>query len=178
MVESSSQNRCYAFAVTTYVYLAVEEAKENTGIESILRFMKAAPIPCRPRHGIGFRSKRCEDPEGFVTGAIHTAPGVLSEVDKRRRTKWSHELIAAIDAPSHARLRNGMIRDVYEVNIVSDDHLMMEVGGQPLRRWIADATYRGTAENSHYGWLWRVKEGDVDRVREELRESGLLIVNE
>ena len=67
------------------------------------------------------------------------------------------------------------LRDVYQINILSKEHLEKIVNNMTLQEWIVEAESRGILEQINDKlWFWRVNTDNIDKIRMELSEKGIL----
>lgn len=80
------------------------------------------------------------------------------------------------DLRGRKRHLQGLLRDLYPVNLISAPHLAKTVQGRPLAEWVAAAPGRGTLVPLAGGlWQWRLAPEEVAQVRPTLVAEGLLI---
>lgn len=122
-------------------------------------------------YGIGYTLPFHAGPEiyalGMATGPDDSQQGkILAD----RTCAWFRERIG------QNRHRQGYLRDVYPLNVVSQPHLEMPVHGMALGEWIRHAPQRGSLRPLAGGaWLWRIEDAQVASVQAELEAAGLLI---
>ncbi|AFK72472.1 hypothetical protein D3C76_746860 [compost metagenome] len=74
------------------------------------------------------------------------------------------------------RYKESLLRMVYPVNIISNKHLEVDVGGMLLKDWIGDGAGRGSLEAlTSSTWLWYVQVDQLEDVNKSLGEAGILI---
>lgn len=77
------------------------------------------------------------------------------------------------------RYRTTMIRDVYRIQAMSEDHLRGVIFGQTFQEWIQSKAERGFLQPLASGrFLWTIPGKDLLGVRAELAPSGILIAEE
>lgn len=74
------------------------------------------------------------------------------------------------------RYKNKMLRMVYPLNVINEEHLNLKIEGAKLQDWILSEERRGLLKQSlNRMWVWEVKEEDLEYVNAELGAAGLLI---
>jgi len=69
----------------------------------------------------------------------------------------------------------GLLRDVYPQNYLTEPQLMRQVQGKSLEHWISSDSSRGTLTKLDQRMqLWRVPDAQVQSVRGELKLAGLI----
>ncbi|HWL07899.1 MAG TPA: hypothetical protein VNQ76_05825 [Planctomicrobium sp.] len=70
---------------------------------------------------------------------------------------------------------NGIIRDVYPINYLSEFHLKTQIDEQTLHSWISSESSRGTLEAVNKRiFSWKVSPPKIPQVRERLWASGII----
>ena len=122
----------------------------------------------KPQYGYAYVSRVSDGPFGYGSGFIHTPDDTcLDEDQKEAITKWSNntELIS-----------EGKLRDLYQINILSNTQINSKMDGNSLGEWIKMDENRGTLTRfSDLLFLWTVSALNYNEIREELNRHGLLI---
>jgi hypothetical protein len=88
-------------------------------------------------------------------------------LEHRRKTgKWFKEL------QNQKRHLQGWFRDVYPVNLLSEQHVNANLGEGITLQTAKLGTLTPVTSNQ---WIWEVSEGEIDTARTTLRQAGLLI---
>lgn len=67
------------------------------------------------------------------------------------------------------------LREVYPIQIISSEHLSHRIQGETLKDWITSSPNHGLlTPHSENHWIWEVSAQDIQSVRNELNEYGLL----
>jgi hypothetical protein len=124
-------------------------------------------------YGIGYTRAFRDGPDlyalGMATNSEYSPEGMRAA---DRVGAWFRERIG------QNRHRQGYLRDVYTLNVISQPHLEMPVHGTPLGEWIGQTPHRGTLRPLAGGaWLWRVDDAQVPCVQAQLEAAGLLIAH-
>lgn len=122
-------------------------------------------------YGTGYTLPFRRGPElyalGLEAGLGHAAEDGL---ERQRVARWGHDL------DGRQRYLQGLLRDLYPVNLISAPHLARTVRGRPLPDWIAAVPGRGTLAPLAGGlWQWRLTPEEIAQVRPALVAEGLLI---
>ncbi|MEW5289575.1 hypothetical protein ABW286_10360 [Erwinia papayae] len=74
------------------------------------------------------------------------------------------------------RYKFSKLRMIYPINILNENHLLINVNGITLQEWILEDKSHGLLEMLNNGlWLWRVENDIINPVNEYLGELGILI---
>ena len=85
-------------------------------------------------------------------------------------TKWFHTY------GKEKRYKLGDLRDVYPINFLSSPHLERDVYGQSLKNWILSSSDHGELKQlDETLWSWHIEEEKISSVREDLRNTGILL---
>jgi hypothetical protein len=121
--------------------------------------------------GYGFRFARGinRGPSLYAFG-VSAGLSVSAQDEIERIGQWMRERI------SERRFLKGFLRDIYPDNILTRDHLSFSIDGVPLQVWIQGNSHRGAlVEIDQKRFLWRIKNDEIARIRDELRPTGMLI---
>jgi hypothetical protein len=113
----------------------------------------------------------------YASGLNHQSLDGGSESFDQRHI-WKLERLDMVLQKRLAPFRHleGMLRDVYQFNVLTSVHLRRPLGNMVLRDWISASGHRGLLEEVVSGvWVWIVQEAELDTVRSELQEAGILI---
>ncbi|HEM7800940.1 MULTISPECIES: hypothetical protein [Burkholderia] len=79
-------------------------------------------------------------------------------------------------APGAASYERVMLRMIYPLNVLNEEHLEIRVGDLSLREWITADSCRGYLKSISNGmWLWSLKETDLAEINNACGEAGILI---
>jgi hypothetical protein len=128
-----------------------------------------------PAYGIGFNRAFALGPDLYVYGMVTGyGSGPADQIKSDLVADWFHEV--GSNGPN--RHRNGLLRDVYPLNLLTAHHLDHPVGDVTLETWIGAGNGRGRLEQLFPGqWLWSVDEVEITTVRRALAANGLLIMS-
>lgn len=75
-----------------------------------------------------------------------------------------------------ARYKSNMLRMVYLVNVINQNHLNVMVDGVSLKEWILSDEKHGFLEKLNNDmWLWEVQENNLNEVNTLLGQAGILL---
>ncbi len=123
----------------------------------------------KPAYGYGYQREFEQGPSAYCIGGLRGIDSFSEEADQI--TKWGNEY-----GGSKGRYRTGLLRDIYPVNFISEEHIMERVGNFSLQEWINLSPNHGElrALNDHL-WSWHVPSQDILLVRESLLSTGILL---
>lgn len=128
--------------------------------------VKAAEI-LKPKYGFGFQ---VNDNLLALSWPLGVGNATLSEASMIGLSKLS----AALDDPS--RPLATCMHDLYEINIVSEVHLEIDLGGFTLRNYIDQNRVGDLSRISNHLWLWQLSEKQQANCRKLLlRYRGLIV---
>jgi len=108
-------------------------------------------------------------PLSYGTGFVHVPEGhPLSDAEEQLIFKWNHYT-------KTMKERKGKLRDVYEENLLTDEHLNQNVAGKSLKNWVLSDPLHGTLSDLAGRQYWKVDKDNLVQVRMKLQEDGLLI---
>lgn len=163
-IDGIANDRCLR---ATFVYPGSFDA---AGVGSTL--LKLAVQHLEADYGYYFLRDDAFLPRGYAMGAIGGLAAL--RVDERQELE---ELAAwgRLTREEYWTLSRPPLRDVYEVNLLSERHLSNLVGAVSLGAWIAGAEGRGNLERlDQRRWVWTLNSDEIQYVRIELQLSGIL----
>jgi len=148
--------------------------KDGLGNQSLPMFETVIQHICRlvsPVYGFGYQRPFDKGPDFYAFGMTSGLDYSKEEVKEGDIiAAWSHELMG------RNRHLQGMLRDVYPINLISEKHVDRQVDHLSLLDWISKDNTRGTIESVGSNcWLWTIPDESVTRVRHRLDAAGLLI---
>lgn len=146
--------------------------------ETVIRILVNA---LQPIYGIGYVMPYFWGPRTFARGMISsrfaTDDGTFYG-SPERINKQSKAFLSEYLNDKEERTLDHMLRDVFEINFLSEGHLNRQMNGGTLRDWI-DAHAAGTLEQlTPRCWRWNVPSEKIAKIRTALIKSGLTIVKE
>lgn len=124
----------------------------------------------KPSYGIGFRREMRLGPSLYATGL---AQGLDTWGEQRqevsRINRWG-------DVGLEQRVyEQGILRDVYPWNFLTDSQLSRQLNGRSLKEWITQESRRGTLSDlTNSVSFWEVDESQVSPIRSELQSAGVI----
>jgi hypothetical protein len=123
----------------------------------------------RPVYAIAFLGNRAEGPSLYAIG-LNFGGRILAGDDYERQlavSRW-----ADMGMPNEV-YEEGLLRDVYPWNFLTDAQLSHRAGDETLRAWIEGKPYRGVLRPFHRDvMLWEVPAPTIPLVRGELQSLG------
>jgi len=123
------------------------------------------------RYGIAYQRDFTKGPGWYAYGMIGSLGGVhIPDEEGDKIAKWFHIY------GKEKRYKLGDLRDVYPINFLSPPHLERDVYGQPLKNWILSSPDHGSLKQLNETlWSWHIEEEKISSVREDLRNTGILL---
>jgi hypothetical protein len=139
---------------------------------SMLPLARTLAQDLKPAYGIGYRRECRFGPDWFAMGINYGVEGVPTG-DAREETmnvsRWGYVGIVK------QVYREGLLRDVYPWNFLTQPHLVRQISGIPFERWIRQDARRGTLQELCEGVsLWEVAEAEIPDLRVALRQGGVI----
>lgn len=124
-----------------------------------------------PVYGIGFQRPFVKGPDLYAYGmAAGLGYSGTDRTEMNRIGAWMRERMV------QNRHKNGMLRDVYPLNLLTKVHLDQEVEQHSFSDWIKGTQERGQLVYlGNEQWIWRLPDTLVESVRSSLRSAGLII---
>lgn len=146
------------------------EITKGRGLDSFMDVMIQLVDCGDPAYGIGYDRPRYLGPQYYAIGLNYG----LRPTGPDRDEAWR------IDAWGKTGLREnvyrkGLLRDVYEWNLLTAYQLSAPIAGRSLAEWLRSAAGRGQlVPMPRDAVLWQLDQGEIPGVREELARAGLL----
>lgn len=137
---------------------------------SMLPMARTLAQHLNPAYGIGYRREHRLGPELYASG-ICMGLGLTGADDEEAMniSRWGYVGIVK------QVYREGLLRDVYPWNFLTQPQLNRQVGQVPLQEWIGEDPRRGNLAPLCDGiTLWEVARGNLLDVRLALREAGVI----
>ena len=151
------------------LYIGFDFELLNNYQEKIIEeLIKPLSNSLKPQYGYAYISEVGECPFGYSAGFIHTPDNyILAEDKKELITKWVNNIDLMYE---------GKIRDLYQINILSNLQLSNKINGSSLQNWIVSDLKRGilTPFNDKL-FLWTVPMDSYNESRKILSNNDLLI---
>ena len=111
----------------------------------------------------------------FTKGPLWYPRGVISGLEygnpeRKLITKWAN-------AYYYKRIYNtGDFRDIYPINIISQEHLDSKIEGQRLEDWVIENPSHGIIEKLDQNlYSWQLQHEEIKIVQKKMQELGLLL---
>jgi hypothetical protein len=138
---------------------------------SILPIARTVAEDLKPAYGIGFRMEHRLGPEFYVEGIGYGTEILSGEAydEACNIARWGDMGIVK------QVYRDGLLRDVYPWNFLTQPHLIKPVGGFSLQEWIQRDPRRGSLNAlCDRVSLWEVAESDIPDIRRALRQADVI----
>ncbi len=125
-----------------------------------------------PAYGIGYQSKHNQGPQFYATGTNYGA--------KTSFTSEEYDEGLSVQAWGDVGMteevyKQGLIRDVYPRNYLTEPQLVKRIAQQTLGEWIESHPSRGTLTKlDDRMMLWKLTDSQVNSAREELSSAGVI----
>lgn len=144
----------------------------NLSHTSMLPLARTLAQVLKPAYGIGFTREHRLGPELYAVGICYggdDVPTGEAYEEARNISRWCDMgMVKQV-------YREGLLRDVYPWNFLTQPQLTKPVGGVPLERWIQQSMERGKIGPLCDGVvLWEVAEAHLPAVRLALYKAGVI----
>jgi hypothetical protein len=115
----------------------------------------------------------------YAAGLNHDSVDAGAESPKQRHL-WTLERADMVLQKRFAPFRHleGMLRDVYAFNVLTEVHIRRQIDGTELRNWISASEGRGYLDQvTEKVWVWVIPETRLEAVRSDLQRAGMLIIH-
>lgn len=128
-------------------------------------------------YGICLTTNGAKNPAFYVRGVTHGEIKTKEDADQADLDSiWFMERLSMKGAPPKMRHKLGFFKDVYEINVINENHARAMVDGQDLVSWIGESRVRGTVKRiSSSNLLWTIPVTCIRHIRESLSKNGLLL---
>jgi hypothetical protein len=151
--------------------LARSEAKH-----SLERLIESLAEICLLNYGYVFDWGKAQSPAFYALGITHQLAGA-PEIDAEQQAadaRWFNE--RAFRPPVGRRYRDtGMLRGIYELNILNANHLKRTIDGNEIAEAIRCNGWGGIKKLPNGAWLWRTDQESRDEIETRFKDAGLLI---
>ncbi len=154
----------------------VSAAVANIDQPSFLALATECVRVLHPGYGIAYRMPLEKGPVFYAVGIIYgmtPADGDDGDTDREEEeiARWG------TIGMRRAVWNQGLVRDVYPWNFLTERHLERPIDGQPLRDWISADNDRGTLRDvaEHRMELWAVADENIETIRRSLWDAGMIL---
>lgn len=162
------RSACESSSFDMHVFVEGEHV-ESSVLAIKKHFSRPGWLPARGVYGYCTSFELEDWPDAYALGVTKSNQG---RVAMERNTAWLTDM-------NSARLfRTSIIRDVYECNLLSQNHLDVVLKKSRLRfgDWLELAPHRGIVQTlAEQQVIWVIPPLEVGRVREELLHEGMLV---
>ena len=137
---------------------------------AMLDIARQAVVHLKPDYGIGYWRESRLGPVMYAMGISHginsfSGPEYEEGVKISRWTEGMNENVYC----------DGLLRDIYPYNFLTDEQTSRNVGNVTLARWIQEDSKRGRLiEFQDHVSLWLLNESEITYVREVLERGGFI----
>lgn len=137
-----------------------------------LQLIKDVSRFCDFEYGIGFDRKYVWGPDMYCTGTIYNATRQpIPDEERDQIGAWMRKY-----ALSNGKYKIGDLRDIYPYNMLTEPHLIRQIGSQNLKDWILSNPQHGTLEKiTDRHWLWSIDPDQIPMIQEALEPTGILL---
>ena len=144
-------------------------------VASFEAFAKRLAEKVKLGYGYVFHSEDGDEPALYASGVTYVKAGESadpksSETDER----WFNELVLGKDGRKRYR-DDGMMRNVYYLNILNVHHLERKINGESFLSLIPKMSWGNIKKIGTDNWLWRVGGESRAEAQNYLRSSSVLI---
>ncbi len=127
---------------------------------------------CDFEYGIGFDRMYRRGPDMYCVGSVSTmGRDTISSEERNQIAQWTYQYIR-----STGKYKIGDLRDIYPYNMLTEPHLIRQVGSQTLKDWILSNPQHGTLEKvTDRHWLWSIDPEHIPMIQEALEPTGILL---
>ena len=114
----------------------------------------------------------------FRKGPKWFSYGILNQQDYtengERIARWRRHVLRC--SHDHTARFGNTLRDVFPMNFLTEEHLMLRLANELLKDWIAADSGRGLLSRlNEQIWVWDVPVGNISMVRNVLIQNGMLV---
>ncbi len=163
--------------LTVHVDEAAVDDSSNVN-EEIIRILVDS---LQPIYGIGYTMPYFWGPRAFATGTISSRYATSDKTfygPPEQLKKQSQAFRGVYLEDNDKRNLDQMLRDVFEINFLSQGHLDRQVKGKSLRDWINENAFGTLQQLTPWCWRWNVLNEDIPLIRGALIQAGLTVVRE
>jgi hypothetical protein len=154
-----------------YALVCTKSSLANLSDKLMLPIAQNIIHALKPVYGIGYNRERKFGPSLYAIGIGYGGEPLSGEAYEQalHRARWGDlGMIRQV-------YREGIIRDVYPWNFLTESHLEAKINNIPLQDWIQQDEQRGHLKLLSDGvWLWEVPEANILTVRSTLWNAGII----
>ena len=128
---------------------------------------------CSLTYGYSFNWSSYGEPELYALGITQYSKTAPQDGKAEADARWFNERV--LNAGNGRYKIGGMLRSVYEMNLLNLTHLNHKVDGHTLGGIIEQEAWGGLVELSNSNWLWKVPQGSVESIFKYLDRRGFII---
>lgn len=155
-----------------YFALAARASVSTLNDDHLAKLIASCVSSLKPAYGIGCHRNHDQGPWFFAAGVnygVSTQESPTGYEDALAVSRWGD--LGMVEEV----YKSGLLRNVYEINFLSEPHLRRQVDGSTLREWITNDPSRGTLNAMSEGIvMWKVQDSFLSTVRHDLRDAGCI----
>ena len=160
-------------ALRPYFILTARASITSLEDVAVARLVSSCVSNLNPAYGIGFHRNHDQDPWFYAAG-MNFSSGGQGTADKYEEaltvSRWGD--LGMVEEV----YKQGILRDVYLHNYLSEPQLARRIGKQTLKEWISQVPSRGTLTKLvDRMMLWKVDAEQIGFVREELWKANAIL---
>jgi hypothetical protein len=142
----------------------------NHSKDLALTFLRDVVSYVTPVYGYSLELPLSHDPYFYSLGMFAREERMWAEA-----SAWQNASHAAIRGTKH---REGYFRHVFEINVLSPNHLKKQIDGVSFENWVEQSGHGQLEKLNEIVWLWTVPKPDRIRAAQALQRNGLLTAPE
>jgi hypothetical protein len=156
-------------ALRPYFALAAGASITTLEDDSLTRLIFSCVSNLKPMYGIGFTRSHNRGPWFYAAG-MHFGPPIPEDRDEALTiSRWGDFAVVK------EVYKEGILRDVYPHNYLSEPQLTRRIGAQTIQEWILSNSSHGTlAKLDDRMMLWKVPPEHIIAIRNELWSFGII----
>lgn len=157
----------------SYFFVQARSSVTSLGDDPLKRLIESCIANLNPAYGIAYHRNHDKGPGLYAIGLNFSTLDNVGVDDNEQEeaavSKWGQWAMA------DEVYRDGILRDVYPYNYLTESHLSMRVGKQTLKQWITADESRGTMRKiGEHMTLWQVEQPQINTIRDILFNAGII----
>jgi hypothetical protein len=155
-----------------YAVIVARSTIATLSPSSMLPIARRLVSELKPSYGIGYKKKHQLGPEFYAGGICYGGQHISSGADYEEAKSISRWCDLGMVKRVYVE---GLLRDVYPWNFLTQSHLAKTVDGTPLWHWIQRDRSRGSLNSVGEGvCLWEVSDTEIPKVRTVLSNADVI----
>jgi hypothetical protein len=154
-------------------YLCCDRGIHALGTEEAVQWMLSLRRFYSGCYGFTYTCPFRLGPNLYPAGMLIGPENPANRREDERISKWAHFMVETWNS---GQFPCDVLRDIYQLNFLHDQHLEIRVDQGSLRDWIFASSSHGRLSLLEDGWwLWSVDKHDIPQVFEELGRRRLIV---